>query len=338
VTEAAGFGTSGAVSPRTRPASSNESASSRQILRCPVCPEALARAGRAYVCPNQHAFDLAREGYVNLLLAHQKASRNPGDSPAMIRSRQQFLAGDYFAPLATRITAIVGDFRFEDGAERQLDLLDAGCGEGYYLRQLRTNGDPRLVESGSALWGLDISKEAIRLAARRDQAATYLVASVHSLPFLDGSLDYILQVFAPTDADEFARVLQPAGEILIVRPGPDHLAGLKQILFEEQSRPHSDETEAVAGFDLIAAERLSYDIQLGDAATIEALLGMTPYYWTSGRSGRDRLIGVNQLATRVDFSLTRYRRQRAAVSLSFSADVSAVPVGSLPKDSSRTAL
>jgi 23S rRNA (guanine745-N1)-methyltransferase len=287
-----------------------EPTSARPILRCPVCHEGLVRVMGAYSCRNQHSFDVAKEGYLNLLLAQQKASRNPGDSSAMIRNRQQFLAGGYFAPLAARITAIVGEFRSDGGVESRLNLLDAGCGEGYYLRQLRTFSDPRLTGPSLALWGLDISKEAVRLAARREQVASYLVASVHSLPFLDGSLDYILQVFAPTGADELARVLQPTGELLIVRPGPDHLAGLKQILFE-QSRPHPGETEAVRGFEPIATARLSYDIQLADPGTIEALLGMTPYYWTSGRSGRERLIGVDRLATCVDFSLTRYRRQRA---------------------------
>jgi 23S rRNA (guanine745-N1)-methyltransferase len=284
-----------------------EPTNERPILRCPVCHEGLLRVTGAYACRNLHSFDVAKEGYLNVLLAHQKASRTPGDSLAMIRNRQQFLASGYFAPLAARIAAIVDESRSERGAERQCNLLDAGCGEGYYLRQLRGLGDARLTGPSLALWGLDISKEAVRLAARRDQVARYLVASVHSLPFLDGSLDYILQVFAPTNADELTRVLRPDGEVLIVRPGPDHLAGLKQILFE-QSRPHPDETEAVRGFDLVATERLSYDIQLPDSGTIQALLGMTPYYWTSGRSGRERLIGVDRLATCVDFSLTRYRR------------------------------
>jgi 23S rRNA (guanine745-N1)-methyltransferase len=282
------------------------------ILRCPVCAGPLSRQPQRYVCERGHSFDVAREGYVNLLLGHQKASPNPGDSREMVVQRQAFLEAGYYLPLARRLGDLIAAVSSAGTTDRVAHLLDAGCGEGYYLRQIEAALASGGTPAERAFWGLDISRDAIRRAARRDRLATYLIASVHRLPFPDSSLDLIWQVFAPPEYGEFGRVLRPGGGLIVVRPGPEHLAGLKRLLFAEP-RAHPEELEPTPGFRLLSSDRLTYSIELRDPATIQALLGMTPYYWTAGPSGRARLTGVAQLATPVDFVIHRLEGVRSGL-------------------------
>ena len=78
-------------------------------LRCPICNEQLNLADRQYVCPNRHGFDIARQGYVNLLTVQQKHSLNPGDTREQVLSRREFLEAGYYAPIAKKVAEILID-------------------------------------------------------------------------------------------------------------------------------------------------------------------------------------------------------------------------------------
>ena len=121
-------------------------------LICPICGEQLDNQGRSYVCPNRHSFDVARQGYVNLLPVQQKHSQNPGDTREQVLSRRSFLEADFYAPIARAL--------IDTAREMQAvgPILDIGCGEGYYCTRLAK-------ALGAELTGLDISKEAVRVAA-----------------------------------------------------------------------------------------------------------------------------------------------------------------------------
>ncbi len=188
------------------------------FLLCPVCQEGLHQTGRTLQCCRGHSYDIAKEGYVNLLLANQKASSAPGDTKEMAVSRRFFLDQGHYDPLSDQINAILGG--------RADAVLDAGCGEGYYLNRLKET-----LPLNADTYGLDISKEAIKLAAAQYKQINFLVASLHqSLPFADASFDIILNVFAPRNPAEFARVLRPGGRALVVVPAEGHLAALHQAL------------------------------------------------------------------------------------------------------------
>ena len=176
-----------------------------QIYRCPVCHGPLERHEKAYACGNRHTFDIAREGYVNLLLAHQKGSKQPGDNKGMVESRSTFLAKGHYGPLADRIDELLRRL-----LPPHAKILDAGCGEGYFLSRLGSEQP----EGQIASWGIDISKASIRLAARRNKETHFAVASTYDLPILSSCLDCVLRIFAPADPNELRRVLNPSGRLV----------------------------------------------------------------------------------------------------------------------------
>lgn len=247
-------------------------------------------------CGNGHAFDVAREGYVNLLVTHQRRQRDPGDSPDMVHARRAFLDGGWYEPLRT---ALAG-FAPADGGT----ACDAGCGEGYYTRDW------------PSLWGVDISKPAVRLAAKRaggaGTRARYAVASVYDLPLFDASVDVLVSVFAPLHSPEFERVVRPGGRVVTVTPGPDHLDGLARLLFAEvEPHPAGGPFEREGATTALRPEgttRVSYELEVRGDGAVSALLGMTPYAWYVSPAVREEIAALPSLSTTADFQVSLYRR------------------------------
>jgi SAM-dependent methyltransferase len=197
-----------------------------RFLVCPVCHGALEPAGAALRCAAGHAFDVAREGYANLLVTRHRRTRMVGDTPAMVAARASFLARGHYARLADAVgELVVRHLRSRDGAEPGC-IVDVGCGTGYYLGRLRD----RLLAGGVAppcLFGTDVSKHAVRRAARAHRDGTFLVADTRTgIPIAANTAVALLDVFAPRDAAELARLLAPDGLLVVVTPGPAHLAEL----------------------------------------------------------------------------------------------------------------
>jgi len=192
-------------------------------FKCPVCQQALAVSGRSYACPQAHSYDLARQGYLNLLVAQQRRSKQPGDSDEMVLSRQRFLDQGSYQSLASAIAEIVGSHR--SGFAQS--LLDMGCGEGYYLQQLRAAANLQGQNSDFQIAGVDISKRAVREAAKRKLYLQLAVGTTAALPFFDQSFDSLLCVFSPLSASEALRLLKPGGQVHILEfshVGPKPLA------------------------------------------------------------------------------------------------------------------
>jgi 23S rRNA (guanine745-N1)-methyltransferase len=243
---------------------------------------------------------------VNLLLASQKHSREPGDSLETVASRARFLDGGHYAPLAERLVQTVGGLTADRSGGRvggePLDVLDSGCGEGYFLARLREGAAKGGIVA--RFWGIDVSKPAIRAAARRDRALGLAVASVHRLPVASSRLDLVLRVLAPIDAAEFRRVLAPSGRLLCVTPGPDHLFALRRLVYETP-RPLSSEPPP-EGFSLVWRDRLTFPVNLSSAAELLDLLAMTPYYWHTNPEARQAIAREGELETSADFELALY--------------------------------
>lgn len=198
-------------------------------LICPLCREALSRSPTALACPSGHSFDLASEGYVNLLPPQHRTRGIEGDLPEMLRARRRFLEAGHFGPLRDRLTAIaageLGRAARCLGADR-LCVAEAGCGEGYYLGGIARGAARDLPVPVTAV-GIDLAKEAARLAARRYPEAVFAVGDVNrGLPLADGSASLLLNIFSPRNPVEFARVAAPGGMLVVVLPAPDHLADL----------------------------------------------------------------------------------------------------------------
>lgn len=240
---------------------------------CPICQLSLRPSESQWRCANGHGYDVAKEGYVNLLLTNEKKSRDPGDNQVMVNSRRQFLEQGHYDALVQKLAAII-QHRFETG---NLSLYDAGCGEGYYLQKVSEallKPDRVIKASGS-----DISKVGVRKAAKKYAAHAFVVASSFNLPVAESSQDVVLQIFAPGSDDELHRVLSEGGLWLRVTPSSRHLFELKQALYQSPLEHLPDESMP-SGFKLLGNENLCFKFLLQDLRSREQLLMMTPYYWT----------------------------------------------------------
>ena len=208
-------------------------------LTCPVCGGALHREERSLRCGAGHCYDLARQGYVNLLRTNRSKDKRHGDDKRMVAARTAFLDAGYYAPLRDAIAAAATEYTSGDAG-----VLDAGCGEGYYTaaiyRALCGAGkSPRVA-------GTDISKFILRLAAKREHALELAVASSYLLPVADRSIDLLLNCFSPLAIEEFRRVLRPEGHFLYVVPSAMHLWEMKQVLYDRPTQ--RGEGDAYGGF------------------------------------------------------------------------------------------
>lgn len=235
---------------------------------------------------------------MNLLLANQRRSKDPGDDKAMMAARTAFLDAGRYAPVADALADAV----LADPTARR--IVDVGCGEGHYLRRLRERGDRPLD-----LHGLDISRHAVEAAAKRDPTGLYAVAGAHRLPLITGAADALISHFAPLEIAEAHRALRPAGRLIVGAPGPRHLFGLRTLIYETPTE-HPNVPPLAESFALIAEARIRYDLELRDAAAIAALIGMTPYAWAA--DARERLAGLDHLDTEVDVIIRTYERRDLA--------------------------
>ncbi len=279
--------------------------------RCPVCAERLEAVGKSWRCANRHSFDQAREGYVNLLLGHRRNSQSPGDTRMMLQSRRAFLENGYYRPLREKLA----DYCVELGAEpsgrrTRFTLLDAGCGEGYYTAHIAETLRERNPSISHCVAGIDISRDAARMAARRYPALRIAVASSADLPIEDQRLDLILRVFAPGYAAEVTRTLRPGGHYLAVTPAAAHLYELREQVYDAP-RPHDETPDVFAGLTHLRREQLTFAFTpIGE--DVVRLFEMTPYYWQANRRKQQEIATLPKLETRAAFHIDLYRRNAGA--------------------------
>lgn len=273
-----------------------------QSLACPLDGAPLQGDGSTWRCAAGHSFDIATQGYTHLLPVQQKRSRDPGDSKEMVAARRRFLNAGHYQPIAAAVSrAVLADLSLDETAS----CLDAGCGEGYYLRQLAAATPDRQM---LAVLGLDISKWAVLSAAKQDKRPNWVVGSNANLPVLPGRLDRVLCMFGFPVYGEFARVLKPAGQLLQVDAGPDHLRELREIIYPTLKPERPAEQPAPAGFVSLASETVRFPLELNGMEQIADLLAMTPHLYRASAEGRAKAAALTTLAVTVDVRLTRFGR------------------------------
>lgn len=274
-------------------------------LVCPLDALPLLAEGNRWHCANGHSFDNARQGYVNLLPVQNKRSLAPGDSKEMVAARQRFLNAGYYQPLAEAIARLIGVTGAAsavcEGAET-FACLDAGCGEGYYLRQLAT----KMPTQNLALAGLDISKWAVLAAAKQSKQVRWVVASNANIPLADHSLDAVMCLFGFPVYGEFQRVLKTAGRLVLAEAGPQHLRELREtvypVLKPDARKPSLG--QSAEGFHTLAEEMVCFTLALTDAGAIADLLAMTPHFYRTNTEGRARAAELTELQVTVQVRLT----------------------------------
>ena len=270
---------------------------------CPICQEPLllVNALRAFRCSNNHYFDIAKQGYINLLSSNQKKSKLPGDSKVMVSARRLFLQRGHYAKISEKLSSLI----IEDALKRlpsPYTILDLGCGEGYYTGHLMS------ALSHAQYYGIDISKEAVKYASASNKKATWIVGTNYHLPFKSDSFDCIFSVFSPVLASECSRALKKRGVFLRILPATLHLIEVRDIIYPETILSEdSEKMQKQDGFSHIGTETITYAIDLNQEELLE-LVQMTPHYWKTSKTDKNALKEFSALKVTVSMLILIYQK------------------------------
>ena len=263
-------------------------------LICPICEHRLTRQTGSYACPENHSFDIARQGYVNLLTVQQRHSAHPGDTREQVLSRREFLEGGFYAPIAEALIAAAKEY------DASGPVLDVGCGEGYYCTRLAG-------AMGAELTGLDVSKEAVRCAAGKYKNAQWLCATAARMPVADGSAGLLTSLFAITLPEEFHRVLKENGLFFQVLAAQDHLLELKKVIYDRLLFREKNTAPQLPGFSLLESIPIRFSFTV-EGQQVQNLFAMTPHLFRVGKSGAERLRNTERLTDTASCVLNVFRR------------------------------
>ncbi len=275
------------------------------VLACPVCKENLKKYKelKVYKCCNNHSYDIARQGYVNLIISNMKRTNNPGDSREMVEARIDFLNRNFYKPVYDRINSII--YKYIRDMEEHINILDIGCGEGYYLSKLRAFISSK--KNKVSYYGMDISKNAVKCAARDEKQCIFAAANNYHLPVKDNSADCILSVFSPIDINEIIRVLKTKGIFIRVLPRINHLIEIREIIYSKvnlkDKKYIADETLC----ECVEEEAVTFKMDL-NKEEIESLLKMTPHYWKSTEENKKQLKQYDNMSVTVDMQIGVFKK------------------------------
>ena len=255
-------------------------------ILCPICKNPLIKENACYKCINRHSYDLSKEGYLNL---NTHPSKNSGDEKQMIRARSHFPNKDCYAFLKKEIDQILV-------SNNSQQLIDLACGEGYYTSYFHVKDKI----------GIDLSKEGLKLAAKKDKSSFYLLASIFNTCLEDHCADSILTCFAPLAKEEVGRLLKKDGIFIFIKPGARHLFELKEAVYDK-AYLNKEEIDEIAGFDVFKSYEIN-DKRILDNETIKELFMMTPYSHKTARSDIEKLDMLDDLAVTFSFIITIYKK------------------------------
>jgi 23S rRNA (guanine745-N1)-methyltransferase len=265
------------------------------LLMCPVCRQQLSLNERTWRCENHHSYDVAKQGYVNLHVVQHKHSKNPGDTPESVQARRAFLSAGYYAPLQQAVVEKIRELRIEN-------LLDIGCGEGYYTNAMQ-------AEVLQCV-GVDIAKNAVQVAAKLNKEVTWVVGTGATLPVLDESIDLCTSLFSPIPKQEILRVLKPKSYLMVVTPAPQHLYAMREALFEEV-KPHEPEKfveQLQDEFNLVSEQVIDAPIVLPQA-DLKNLIAMTPYAYKAKPERRLALEQQDQFELLAQYQIYLFQKK-----------------------------
>jgi 23S rRNA (guanine745-N1)-methyltransferase len=281
-------------------------------LACPIDGKKLEQIDRQYVCNNGHTFDIARQGYVNLLPVQHKRSKQPGDSKAMVLARTHFLNTGIYDNIASKLIETVSGLIIDDKSldDKDCCILDAGCGEGYYFDALFSSLSEDEGSNTLSFIGLDISKDAIVQASKRNRQISWVVGTNRQPPLEDESVDIILCMFGFISVEGFIKVLKPGGKIILVDPDVEHLRELREIIYPEVKK--AKQTDSVqmelTGFAPLKTEKFQFKTNVSSNEQINHLLVMTPHFYRASKAGREAACRLDTLAITVDVTFRVFEK------------------------------
>lgn len=255
------------------------------MLVCPLCGKELFLEGKSYKCSNNHCFDMARQGYVNLLPVQNKHSLHPGDTKEMLEARRRFLESGKYLPLCNALKETAKKYCC---AEEPV-IVDVGCGEGYYTRALADS-----FENSKTL-GIDIAKDGVRMACSRGKDITWAVATASHLPVAGGSADIVTAVFSLFMDGEYSRILKKGGIAIEINAATEHLMEMKEIIYDDvfpQNKRPSSHGEGL--FKRLSSEKYSFRFHV-DGSELKDLLYMTPHLNRIKEENKNKLLAMEGL-------------------------------------------
>lgn len=260
--------------------------------KCPICNSELVKIDNVFRCINRHNYDISKEGYVNLL--KKQGGKEFGDSKEMVISRRNFFSKDYYKPLKEELVTLIKKYK-------PATMIDLGCGEGYYTNYIKNNIDLDIV-------GIDISKEAVKLASKNNKEVSYVVASVQDIPLFNSSIDLVLNNFTPLDLNEIHRILKKDGILITTKVGKNHLIELKERIYDEV---YLNDNEVIKdnNLDLLESKILKFVINLDNNEDIVNLFSMTPYVNHTSLKAKEKLHKLKSLKVTAEFNVDIYKKK-----------------------------
>ena len=266
------------------------------MLICPKCKQKLNIENelfiqnKSYKCNNNHCYDISKEGYTNFL----DSKTGSGDNSILINARENFLNKGYYNKLRESICNLIKKYQINS-------LIDCGCGTGYYTEEFSNYAH--------TLYGLDISKDAIKIASKRhnkNKNITYFVSSCKEIPIKTNTFDAIINIFAPYFDNEFNRILNDNKYLIIASCNTDHLYELKK---EVYTNPYHNENVSkeifrLDSFNLLEEQDLTYKIFINNNDDLLNLFMMTPYYYKTKEDDFNKLKTIKNLDITISFKIS----------------------------------
>ncbi|MHD0449842.1 putative RNA methyltransferase, partial [Staphylococcus cohnii] len=224
------------------------------FFKCSICDEKLKRGYKTLACENNHTFDIAKEGYSNLILGHKKSKY---DKKLFIARRELNDSSNLYSILISKIIEIIKKYEIKT----KNNVIDVGTGEGYILNEIS-----KTFLGENEFLGIDIAKEGVKKAAKSYKNINWLVADLADIPVMNGNVDFLINVLSPSNYDEFKRVLDKEGKLIKIIPNSDYLKEIRNIVFSNHKNKDYDNSDVIdlfeANFNKIEMIDISYKVKL----------------------------------------------------------------------------
>lgn len=270
------------------------------VFRCPICTGTMKMDNlKSLICINNHCFDLSKYGYINMLL---KTSKTKYDKQMFISRRTIYKSG-FFDPLIEEISQLI--IQNTKDKNQPIKILDAGCGEGYHLSSIKEKVLQDSPQDVVAV-GIDISKEAVIIAAKEYRGNIWCVADLANCPFASEQFDIILNILSPSNYSEFQRMLADDGIIIKVIPNSNYLQELRTIFYEKTAKEYysNDDTRELfeKNLDLLDIRSVHYNVPI-DYEKLKHLIYMTPLSWGTNQKNIEKVLKSNIDTITIDLAV-----------------------------------
>lgn len=281
------------------------------ILKCPICSASLEKVGNSLFCKGdtkRHCYDFASSGYVNLLTPGKEKNAHTGDEKTMITARREFLDTGAYFEISRKAAGIIASLSHT----KEPVIIDAGCGEGYHSCNIASCLEKEGFEPCLACF--DASKHGADVGAKRARRGgfdnvLFSAGNIFTLPVKDFCADFSLSMFAPIAGDETLRYLKDGGYLIVVSSGERHLWELRELLYEK-ARESSGEVKIPEGFEKVLEDRLTYTFTVEKNSTLKSLFVMTPFYYRTSLSDKEKLEGVTNFTVTADVKYTVMKKAK----------------------------